>query len=241
MTALVATRVVRRERKGSSLPVVVDTPDGEWFLKLTGASQGTLPLVAEMIVGTLAEQIGLHVPSRRLVELPAEVPSDDPNDELRDLLRASTGVNLAFALLSQARDLTPPEFERVDVATAARVLWLDALVQNLDRTPRNPNLMMRRGTVWCIDHGACLPFQHDWSAVTEQTPQRSYDVDAHLFAWAAPLLPDVHAQYAPVLTRDVFRAAVADVPDAWLGSYPVRRREGYVAFLWKRLGNSGLG
>ncbi|WP_396215136.1 HipA family kinase [Gemmatimonas sp.] len=159
----VVTRAVRRERKGSSLPVVVDTTDGPWFLKLTGASQGVLPLVSEIIVGVLAEAIGLHVPARTLIALPAEIASDDPNDELRELLDASVGINLGFELLATARDLTPPEFERVEMTTAARILWLDAVVQNLDRTPRNPNLMMRRGTIWCIDHGACLPFQHDWS------------------------------------------------------------------------------
>ncbi|WP_353266579.1 HipA family kinase [Gemmatimonas sp.] len=239
MTALsagpVVTRVVSRERKGSSLPVVADTTEGQWFLKLSGASQGVLPLVAEIIVGALAEAIGLHVPARTLVALPAGVASDDPNDELRDLLDASVGCNLGFELLVNARDLTPPEFARVEVTTAARVLWLDAVVQNLDRTIHNPNLMIRRGTIWCIDHGACLPFHHDWGAVTEQMPHRPYDVPSHLFAWAADLLPDVHAQYAPALSREVLRQAVAAVPDAWLGSDPARRREGYVAFLFKRL------
>lgn len=231
----VANRVIRRDRRGSSSPVVVDATTGSRFVKLCGASQGVLPLVAEMIVGYLAEQLQLAVPARELVEIPAAVPSDDPNDELRDLLSASVGLNLGFALLDGARDLTTPEFERVDVVTAARVLWLDTLVQNLDRTVRNPNLMMRRGTVWLIDHGACLPFQHDWSAVTEQAPQRAYDSTAHVFAWALPVLADVHAECASRISRDVLREAVAPVPDAWLGAEPARRREAYVAFLWKRL------
>jgi hypothetical protein len=147
-------RVLRRERRGSSLPVLVATDEGPLFVKLHGASQGVLPLVAEIIVGALAEAIGLSTPARRLVRLPAAVPSDDINDELRDLLDASAGLNLGFTLLEGARDLTASEFTGVDLTTAARVLWLDALVQNLDRTPRNANLMMRRGTVWIIDHGA---------------------------------------------------------------------------------------
>jgi hypothetical protein len=215
--------------------VVVETDAGERFVKLHGASQGVLPLVAEMVVATLAERVGLLVPARELVLLPAAVESDDRNDELRDLLDASAGVNLGFALLDGARDLTPPEFETVDLVTAARILWLDALVQNFDRSPRNPNLMVRRSALWCIDHGACLPWQHDWRNVSEATPLRTYPINTHVFHWAAPVLADVHAQCAPLLTRDVLRASAAPVPDAWLGDEPVRRREAYAAVLWKRL------
>ena len=236
----VALRVLRRERKGSSSPVVVDTSDGPLFVKLHGASQGVMPLVAEIIVAEIAERIGLRVPARSFVELPANVDSADRNDELRDLLDASEGLNLGFALLDGARDITGPELERADLVTAARVLWLDALVQNFDRAPRNPNLMLQRvpptaAVLWCIDHGACLPWQHDWKSVSEQTPLRRYDVASHVFAWAAPVLGDVHAQAAPLVTRDALRAAVAPVPDAWLGDEPERRREAYVAVLWKRL------
>ncbi|HEY0931435.1 MAG TPA: HipA family kinase, partial [Gemmatimonas sp.] len=170
------THVRRRERKGSSSPVVADTTGGVRFVKLHGASQGAAPLVAEFIVGALGDALGLSVPTRHLVELPHAVPSDDQNDELRDLLDASVGTNLAFEWLEGARDLSASEFTTANLVVASRVLWLDMLVQNLDRTPRNANLMMRRGTIWLIDHGACLPFQHDWSAVTESHPARPYDV-----------------------------------------------------------------
>jgi hypothetical protein len=235
-TALtLVTHVRRRERKGSSSPVVADTTDGMRFVKLHGASQGSAPLVAEIIVGALGDALGLSVPARALVELPHGVPSDDQNDELRDLLDASAGTNLGFEWLEGARDLGPGEFATANLVVASRVLWLDMLVQNLDRTPRNANLMMRRGTIWLIDHGACLPFQHDWSNVTESHPSRAYDVAGHVFGWAAPVLPDVHAHCAPLMTRELLRAAVLPVPDAWMGGDAARRREGVVAYLWKRL------
>jgi hypothetical protein len=230
-----ALRVTRRERRGSSSPVFVSTEAGERFVKLRGASQGVLPLVAEIIVAELAERIGLLVPARELVMLPAHVESDDRNDELRDLLDASAGLNLGFVLLTGARDLLPTEFTTVDLVTAARVLWLDALVQNFDRTAHNANLMVQRGAVWCIDHGACLPWQHDWRAVSESTPLRPYQVSTHIFQWAAPVLADVHEQAAPRITRETLRAAAALVPNQWLGDEPDRRREAYVAVLWKRL------
>lgn len=182
-----ATRVVRRERSGSSSPVVVESTDGVWFTKLRGAAQGIAPLIAELVVAELARCVQLPVPERALVTLHAEIPSDDQNDELRDLLTASVGTNVGFVVLESARNLTRPEYERVPLDIASTILWLDILVQNLDRSPANPNIMVRRGTYWLIDHGAAFPFQHDWSAVREDTAQRPYRIDQHVFGWAEPM------------------------------------------------------
>ena len=233
-----ASRVVRRERQGSSSPVVVVSPDGEWFTKLRGAAQGVPALIAELIVAELADRLSLAVPVRAFVELPADVPSADVSDELRDLLDASAGVNVGFAVLEAARNLTRAEYERVPLDVAASVLWLDMLVQNLDRTPANPNIMVRRGTYWLIDHGAALPFQHDWSAVREDSAHRAYDIAGHVFGWAAPVLSSAHETLAPRITRAELNDAVAVVPDDYLnvfGADVTRRRAMYAAFLWKRL------
>lgn len=233
-----ATSVIRRERTGSSSPVVVLSTEGQWFTKLRGAAQGIAPLVSEIIVAELADAIGLSVPARVIVHIPPDIPSDDPNDELRDLLSASAGMNVGFELLEAARNLTHAEYDRVPLDVAASVLWLDMLVQNLDRSPANPNIMVRRGTYWLIDHGAALPFQHDWRAVREDSAQRPYIIANHVFAWAEPVLAAVHESVHGRITRDVLARAVDTVPDE-LFTDPhgdiVRRRAMYVAFLWKRL------
>ena len=233
-----ATHVVRRERQGSSSPVVVETAHGLWFTKLRGAAQGTPALIAELIVAELADTLSLSVPRRAFVELPLHVTSADVSDELRDLLNASAGINVGFELLETARNLTPAEYERVPLEVAASVLWLDMLVQNLDRSPANPNIMVRRGTYWLIDHGAALPFQHDWSAVREDSAHRPYNIVGHVFGWAAPVLSSAHEMLAPRCSRQTIDEAVAVVPDDYLnvfGGDVVRRRAMYAAFLWKRL------
>lgn len=209
-----------------------------WFTKLRGAAQGLPTLVAELIVAELAERLMLSVPSRALVELPADIPSDDVNDELRQLLDASAGMNVGFSLLESARNLTRQEAGQVPLEVASSVLWLDILVQNLDRSPANPNIMVRRGTYWLIDHGAALPFQHDWTSLHEESPQRPYDIAGHLFGWAAPVLSLAHDLLAPRLTRDVLAEVTAVVPDEYLSAFGgdvARRRAMYAAFLWKRL------
>ncbi len=240
LTRCEARRVVRRERSGSSSPVVVETSEGLWFTKLRGAAQGVAPLVAELIVAELADVLSLSVPRRALVSVPAEIPSDDENDELRDLLARSTGLNVGFAVLESARNLTRPEYERVPLDVAATTLWLDLLVQNLDRTPANPNIMVRRGVYWLIDHGAALSFHHDWRGVTEQSPRLAYDVAGHVFGWSAPVLPNVHAMVSARLTREAIAQAVSVVPDELLQQSveaaldPNRHRAMYAAWLWKR-------
>jgi len=260
LRTLTATRVLSGALRGSSRPVVAETAAGPRLVKLRGAAQGTGSLVAEIIVAALAEALDLRVPPRDLVLLPAGTPTDDRDQELGDLLRDSVGVNLGFALLPRARDVSAQDLAAVAPATAAAVLWLDRLVLNPDRTPSNPNLLLSDGELFLIDQGAALRFQYDWSAVTEQSPgQSGHGGQAHVFeaATASADWPLWDELFARRLARDVLEAAVAAVPDDFLepllrerraaafipapdGAPALaeqlrRRRAAYVAFLWKRL------
>lgn len=241
-------RVLRAERRGSSCPVLVETRDGVRFTKLRGAAQGTAPLVAEIIVAELAEALGLQVPARSLVELPPDMESLDLNDELADVLRASAGINLGFAFLADARPFEPGDIDRIDVETAAAIMWLDGLVLNPDRTHRNPNLLWSGGQLHLIDHGAALGFHYAWLDVDEDAPRRPMAVrEPHLLQSRVPSLAPFDERFASRLTRDVVERAVAVVPDQLL--QPLlghidersqdealrRRRAAYAAFLWKRL------
>src|SRR5690349_11728598 len=161
MQILDAHRVLSADKRGSSWPVLVETEDGVRFTKLRGAAQGTGALVAEVIVAELAEAVELNVPARSLVRLPENAESDDQNDELADLLRASAGINLGFANLDGALNFAPEsDVENVSIDDAAKILWLDGLTSNPDRTARNSNLLWWRDALWLIDHGAALGFQY---------------------------------------------------------------------------------
>jgi hypothetical protein len=249
---LIAQRVSAAGRRGSSRPLVVETSAGVRIVKLRGAAQGTAPLVAEIIVAELAEAIGLAVPPRSLVELPAEIETADWDDELADLLHASVGLNLGFDFLAGAREFAAADVERVSPEARAAILWLDRLVVNPDRTTRNPNLLWWADQFWLIDHGAALGFQYDWRRVLEQSPREArLPPEAHLFESVVPQkdLRAADEALASRLTRDVIEAAVAVVPESFLlplvdpgstepteiASRVGRRRAAYAAFLWKRL------
>jgi hypothetical protein len=233
-------RVLARVRSGSSSPVVVETPGGRFITKLRGAAQGPSALVAEVVVAELGERLGLPVPERVVIELGAQPETDDRNDELADLLAASVGENLGLRWLEHASVLAAQDAQRVDDEFAVRVLWLDALVMNPDRTPHNPNVLLAKGQPWLIDHGAALTFQYDWARVSEDSPRAPVDHEKHLFGARRQRLAAFDEALARTLSREVLVEVLARVPDSFLEGRPrewspARARAAYVAFLWKRL------
>jgi hypothetical protein len=224
--------------------VVVETAQGDFFVKLRGAAQGTAALVAEIVVAELADALGLPVPRRSLVSFDDALRSDDRDGELLDLLERSRGLNLGFRVLDGVREMRAEEVRDAPEDFACPVLWLDALVMNRDRTPRNPNIVIAQDRPWLVDHGAALPFQYDWSSVSEDSPRAPYPLEQHLFAHFRNRLPTWDRRLAAKLTRETLRHALDEVPDDFLrpllpagsiASAVERRRHAYEAFLWKRL------
>lgn len=226
--------------RGSTWPVLALSGGQKLVVKLRGNAEGVLPLIAELVVGSLADALGLPTPERSLVELPADVASDDPHEELRDLLGRSVGLNLGLRYLEGFRNVTVADAGRIKPELQARIVWLDALVQNPDRTERNPNLMIKSGQIWLIDHGAALHFHHDWRHVTEQSPREAGAIHReHLLRVSAEQLQAADDELAPKLGPAALERALADVPDAFFttlgGEPPERQRAAYVAYLRKRL------
>jgi HipA-like kinase len=236
-----AVRILTADKRGSSWPVRSETDDGVFLTKLRGAGHGAAALVAEVIVARLAAVLGLKVPPMALITLGEGVDTLDRRDELADLLQASRGVNLGFRYLDGARDLRADETGLVDEETASKIVWLDGLVLNPDRTPKNPNLLWFRNTPWLIDHGASLRFHHDWAGLTEPRIREPHDPRVgHLFGLRARFLAEVDEPLARVLTRHALEEVMAAVPGDFLTALPgpdplPRRRAAYVAVLWKRL------
>jgi hypothetical protein len=220
--------------------MLIDTDAGVFYTKLRGAAQAPASLVAEIIVGALADALGLSVPARVLIDIPPDLPVDDPHQELGDLLHRSVGRNLGFQYLPDVRSFDPLDVAHVDRELASKIVWLDGLVQNADRTVKNPNLLWSHGALWLIDHGASLGFQHDWPRVTEQSPRwNGWQPGRHVLGSRATELHVVDAALASRLHRGELESALDNVPDDFLSEdgheARRRRRAAFVAFLWKRL------
>ena len=216
-----ATRYVTPLREGGSLPGLMEADDlGTYVVKFVGAGQGRKVLVAEVVAGELARRLGLAVPELVLVEVDPVVAPYEPDEEVQDLLKASAGLNLGLDFLPGA--LTHDAVgAAVDPVLAGRVLWFDALISNVDRSWRNPNLLVWHGRVWLIDHGASLIFHHAW-ARAERTVDRPYDASDHVLAGAAPpqARADADRDLAPRVTRALLAEVLALVPDVWLADEP---------------------
>jgi len=214
-----ATRYVQPLREGGSLPAVVDTDDGGLFVvKFRGAGQGPKALIAELVVGQLAQALDLPVPELALVDLSAAFGRSEPDPEIQDILRGSQGVNVGLRYLdgafnfaaAAAGELISPDF-------ATRLVWLDALVTNPDRSHRNPNLLVWRRGPWLIDHGGALYAHHDWPTVDEARTRTPFPrIRDHVLLDRAGDLGAVDAALAGALSPDVVAGVLARVPDALL-------------------------
>ncbi|MEV6804715.1 HipA family kinase [Streptomyces sp. NPDC051132] len=241
-----ATRYVEPLRSGGSVPAVVEADDlGTYVVKFTGSAQGHKALVAEVIVGGLARALGLRFPELVLVRFDPAIAAAEPHQEVRDLHAASAGVNLGMDYLPGARDFTPQIARTfpVDPLEAGRIVWLDALTANVDRTVHSSNLMVwpTLGTVpprlWLIDHGAALVFHHRWDTTA---PGRRYDFRHHALGHYGPDVRAADAELAPRVTQELLRGIVAEVPDAWLAedagfATPDDVRDAYVGYLLDRV------
>ncbi|MFF3846446.1 HipA family kinase [Streptomyces sp. NPDC002328] len=221
-----ATRYVEPLRSGGSVPGVVEADDlGTYVVKFTGSAQGRKALVAEIVVGELARALGLRFPELVMVRFDPAIADGEPHQEVRDLHGASAGLNLGMDYLPGARDFTPEVAKtfRVDPLEAGRVVWLDALTANVDRTVHSSNLMVwpTFGTapprLWLIDHGAALVFHHRWDGAD---PAKAYDFRHHALGHYAPDVRAADAELAPRVTEELLREIVAEVPDAWLADDP---------------------
>ncbi|GAA2443131.1 HipA family kinase [Streptomyces glaucus] len=241
-----ATRYVEPLHSGGSVPGVVEADDlGTYVVKFTGSAQGRKALVAEVIVGELARALGLRFPELVLVHFDPAIAGHEPHQEVRDLHTASAGVNLGMDYLPGARDFTPELAEAfpVDPLEAGRIVWLDALTANVDRTVHSSNLMVwptlgvAPPRLWLIDHGAALVFHHRWDT---SAPDKAYDFRHHALGSYGPDVRAADAELAPKVTEELLRRVTAAVPDAWLSGEPGfgtprELREAYVDYLYARV------
>jgi hypothetical protein len=240
LRTVTATRYVTPLREGGSLPALIEADDdGLYVLKFRGAGQGRKALVAELVAGELARAAGLPVPEIVFVELDPELARTEPDAEIQDLLRASAGLNLALDYLPSAVTFDPLAF-KPDAALASRVVWLDGFVSNVDRTPRNSNLMVWCEKLWLIDHGAALYFHHQWDGYLERATSPFALIKDHVLLPFADDLAAADAAMAAALTPQVVADVVALIPDEWLEPDPLfadaaAQRAAYRAWLCKRL------
>lgn len=210
-----ATRYVQALREGGSMPGLMEADDdGLYVVKLRGAGQGLPALVTEVVVGELGRALGLRVPELVLVDLDADLARAEPDSEIQELVAKSAGPNLGVDFLPGALPFTPATLQAMDPAEAADVVWFDALTTNVDRTPRNPNLIVWHGRWWLIDHGAALYRQHGGRGLAGTAREPFPVIKDHVLLPAAGPIGEADDRLAgPAL--DAALAAIDLIPPDW--------------------------
>jgi len=238
------TRYVTPLREGGSLPAIAEADDGFLYvLKFRGAGQGVKALIAELIGGEIARALGFKIPEIVFANLDTAFGRTEPDEEIQDLLKASVGLNLALHYLSGAITFDPA-VTKVDPKLASQIVWMDCLLTNVDRTPRNTNMLTWNKELWLIDHGASLYFHHSWDNWKEQAVRPFLQVKDHVLLSRASELEAADEEFKAILTPEVIRTIVSLVPDEWIkGEWleePDEVRSVYAQFLEARVAASAI-
>jgi hypothetical protein len=236
---VLATRYVTPLREGGSLPGLVEADDdGLYVVKFRGAGQGLRALIAEVLIGELARAAGLLVPELVTIEIDPRLGAAEPDPEIQDLIAASTGINLGVDFLPGALPYTASGSWQPAAELAAEIVWLDAFTTNVDRTARNPNLLLWHERLWLIDHGAALYLAHGGLNPALQASRPFPLIAQHVLLPRAGSVLEADRRMREKLGRGAVAAAAALVPDEWFpGADP---RELYVDYLERRLAAGGF-
>jgi hypothetical protein len=247
LKTVTATRYITPLPEGGSLPAIVEADDGGMYvMKFVGAGQGPKALIAELLAGEIGRSLGLPVPELVLMHLDPMLGRAEPNPEIRDLLLASANrLNLGLRYLPNAFDFNlllkpPPSTEQ-----ASHIVWFDAFITNVDRTPRNVNMLLWQDDLWLIDHGAALYFHHSWDDYLTRSQSPFPLIKHHTLLPFASALPQADLTLRGRLSPELLRHIVAQIPDEWLAGEtifadPATHKAAYVAYLRQRLEASSI-
>lgn len=238
-------RYVMPFREGGSLPALVDADDGfSYVIKFRGAGQGKRALVAELIGGEIARWMGLRMPEMVFADLDESFGRTEPDEEIQDLLKFSIGLNLGVHYLKGAIAFVAA-VDEISEWEASKVVWLDALLMNVDRTAKNTNMLFWNRELWLIDHGATLYFHHNWDHWEDQVEKPFVQIKDHVLLPKASKVDEVDEQYRRLFTKDNLARLLSAVPDEWLLEEgrevsPQEARAVYVEFLSRRAEHSSV-
>ncbi|MDE1178653.1 MAG: aminotransferase class I and II [Edaphobacter sp.] len=241
-----ATQYVTALREGGSLPAIVAADDfGMYVVKFRGAGQGPLALVAELVAGEIGRALGLNVPELVFVEVDAALGRNEPDQEIRELLKASIGLNLALDYLPGSTMFDHAAGDKADAKTASLAVWFDAFVMNVDRTPRNANLLVWHRELYFIDHGAAIYVHHDWESMPQRAESPFRESKNHVLLPWATQLEEADATARRLITADKLAEILEAVPGQWLtrdndGISAAEKRAVYLDFFTRRLAASAI-
>ena len=243
LRTVTVTRYMQPLREGGSLPALAEADDDfKYVIKFKGGGHGVKTLIAELIGGEIARALGLKVPELVFAELDECFGRSEGDEEIQDLLKASQGLNLGLHFLSGAFTYDPV-VTKIDPLLASKIVWLDSLITNVDRSFRNTNMLIWHKELWLIDHGSCLYFQYSWEGWEKKATSPFQYIKDHVLLPQATQMEEADRICRELITEDKIREIVQLIPDEWLqwelhDETPEQLRNVYYTFLSNRLNYS---
>jgi hypothetical protein len=243
LRTVTVTRYMQPLREGGSLPALAEADDGfKYVVKFRGSGHGVKTLIAELIGGEIARAIGLKVPELVFAGLDECFGRTEGDEEIQDLLKASQGLNLGLHFLSGAFTYDPA-VTKLDPLLASKIVWLDSLITNVDRSFRNTNMLLWHKELWLIDHGSCLWFHYNWDGWEAKATGPFPYIKDHVLLPQATQLEEADRLCKEILSEDKIREIVQLIPDEWLlwdsqNETPDQLKTVYFSFLRQRLNDS---
>lgn len=228
-------------REGGSMPGIVKADDGFlYIIKFRGAGQGKKALIAEFLGGEIARAIGLKMPELVFMNLGDTFSRMEPDEEVQDLLKFSVGLNLGLHFLSSAITYDPLVSE-APALTCSKIVVLDSLISNIDRTTKNPNLLMWQKELWIIDNGASFYFHHNWNNWRQHLTRTFPMIKNHVLLDKATELEQAAEEIKNALNKDLIKGIIAVIPEEWLTDEhdplsPDEKRAAYLEYMMAKMG-----
>lgn len=231
-----ARRYVTPLREGGSMPAIIEADDaGLYVIKFRGSGQGPRALIAELLAGEIARKLGLDIPELVFMTLDAELARTEPDAEIQSLIKASTGLNIAYDYLPGSVTFDPLVCPP-DADLASRIVWFDALTTNVDRTAKNVNMLVWHKKLRLIDHGAALYMHHNWDTALARSQDAFERIRDHVLLVRASRIAEVDEELSAKLTPAWLEELVAAIPASWLeDAGGEARRNDYLTYLTQRL------
>ena len=188
-----ASEVIREAQSGRTRPVLMlcEADAGgavEVFCKLSaGCFDGVTSLAREVVAACLAIDLNLPVPTPYAVEIPSALASVVTDPEISERLGTSSPIGFGSAKVANQFSAWTAGHRVTEfmLPSVVGAFVFDAVIDNADRRPSNPNCLVSGERLHLIDHELAFPstaglpgWRPPWQANALSWLDRA---DGHLF------------------------------------------------------------
>jgi hypothetical protein len=214
-------------RKGSSVPIIAaDENDNYFFVKVKAAGDGLTSLIADWIVTSIGNKIGLPILKPEIIIIDEATKINYKHPEISDLVRRSYGYNLAYKYFPDAQlyNVTKPhpDFKKDEKDL---IFLFDSFFVNIDRTKDNPNVFNSKNNIYAVDFGACFLIKEIFDNIPYcLNPEIQKLLKRNIF-YSEDVSAEMLLERFGTLSKDDLNEIINGFPDEWIAGSKMQKKE----------------